>query len=175
MSYFHSRLLVNLTMFWTCFISNGVLAQNAAADLAEAETEIVQRLMQYDYVLDEQMSAKVGMCMDELMGGAWLLPAASTAEIRHSVAERARHAAENCAVAATGEKSRLVAELRAMTERQLKLAARLERPVADARLCVAKSPSTLQLRQCVTTAMGRPPLETDWVNWLRLYERRPAQ
>lgn len=175
MSSVRSVVQLTVAMFSMCSIFHSVLAQTASMDLADADTEVVQRLMQYDCVLDEQMSSKVGLCVDELMGGTWFLPDTPSSEVRRSVADRARHAAENCAVATSGEKSRLVAALRAMTERQLKLAARLEKPVADARLCVATSPSAPQLRNCITTAMGRPPLETNWVNWLRLYERRTGQ
>lgn len=175
MSYVHLWSRLTLAILFACNIPQNVLAQTTNQDLTNAEVEALYRLIQYDYVLDSHLSSAVGLCVDELMGGIWLLPDAPSSTVRNSVTGRVRHAAENCAVATTGEKSRLVAELRAMTERQLKMAARLEKPVADARLCVATSPSTPLLRNCVTLAMGRPPSETDWVNWLRLYERRTSQ
>lgn len=175
MSYVHIWGQLILAILFACNISQNVLAQTTNQNLSNAEMVALYRLMQYDYVLDSHLSSAVGLCVDELMGGIWLLPDAPSSTVRNSVTDRVRQAAENCAVATTGEKSRLVAELRAMTERQLKMAARLGKPVADARLCIATSPSTSQLRNCVTLAMGRPPLEPDWVNWVRLYERRTSQ
>lgn len=137
-----------------------------------AETALVQRIFQYESVLGSELKPKVAFCVDEAMGKSWFLGDAPTLEIRKSLVEKLRRSAETCAVVTSTEKARLAAELRAMTERQLKLAQRLEVPIAAARVCVTTSPTPMDFRTCLTKALGKPPAEVDWGYWMVLFERK---
>lgn len=158
-----------------CLAAHNAFAQTNEDSLLQSDVAVVQRLLQYELVLDSPINSKVGLCVDELMGKTWFLSADPASEVRQSVVDKVRQAEESCAVANSGKKSRLAAEIRAMTERQLKLALRLEKAVANARICVSTSPTTTELNNCITTVQGTPTLAIDFDYWLRLYEHRIFQ
>jgi hypothetical protein len=148
---------------------NGALEGGVISDI---KVPLLQRIIQYESVLGFELKPKVALCVDEAMGSIWFLGDDPSLEVRQSIAYKLRNVAESCAVAMSSEKARLAAQLRALTERQLKLAQRLEMPVATARACVAKSATPTEFRNCISKVLRNPPDETDWGYWMVLYERK---
>jgi hypothetical protein len=164
-----SRLLFGAML---CIGSQIAYSQPDLKPLDETNGALLQRIIQYESVLGFELKPKVALCVDEAMGSIWFLGDDPSLEVRQSIAYKLRNVAESCAVAMSSEKARLAAQLRALTERQLKLAQRLEMPVATARACVAKSATPTEFRNCISKVLRNPPDETDWGYWMVLYERK---
>lgn len=157
-------------VFLVCLGSLNAMSQPASI-LDEPDVALVQRILQYEFVLGSELKPKIALCLDEAMGSSWFLEADSTLEIRQSVVEKLRRTVETCTVATSSEGSRLAAQLRAMTEGMLKKAQQLEIPISSARVCISKEISPAEFRNCITKALGKPPAEVDWGYWMILFER----
>ena len=147
-------------------------SQAASSTFFEANGALLLRVLQYETVLGFELEPKVSLCVDEAMGRHWFLGDDPSQVVRQSTSDKLRQLADTCPVALSSEKARLAAQLRALTERQLKLAQRIEKPAAVARGCITKSTSAAELKICLTSVFGKPPPESEWGHWLVLYERR---
>jgi len=153
-------------------VSQTAFSQVTSSTLFEANGALLLRVLQYESVLGFELNPKVSLCVDEAMGRHWILGDDPSQGVRQSTSDKLRQVADTCPVALSSEKARLAAQLRALTERQLKLAQRIEKPAAVARDCLTKSTSAAELRICLTSVFGKPPPESEWGHWLVLYERR---
>ena len=153
-------------------VSQTIFSQPVISSLNELDGPLLLRVIQYESVLGFELKAKVALCVDEAMGNQWFLGDDLSQEVRNSTKDRLRQVADTSPVALSSEKARLAAQLRALTERQLMLAQRIEKPAAVVRNCMNKSISTVEFRKCLTSVFGKPPPEPEWGHWLVLFERR---
>ncbi len=164
-----SRLFFSVMLYLGSQIA---FSQPSQKPLDDTNDALLQRIIQYESVLGFELKPKVALCIDDAMGRIWFLGDDPSLEVKQSTAYKLRNVAESCAVAMSSEKARLAAQLRALTERQLKLAQRLEMPVATARACVAKPSTATEYRNCLSKVLRTTPDETDWGYWMVLYERK---
>lgn len=175
MNFRYRQSLCSMVYLLIGLAAHNSFAQVSGASSINLEDALVQRVLQYEFALNSQLSPQVGLCVDELMGGTWILPDDTSAEIRPSEALRLRQSIETCAVATSGENSRVVAGLRAMTEHQLKLKVGLEKSLPDSRTCLKNNHSSVDLDACITKAMGKPPSQAGWKYWQSLLEHSSIQ
>lgn len=172
-----SSKLSNETRFLVCFplclAVFTAFAQSPISDFRDHTT--LQRVLQYEFVLGTDLGTKVGVCIDDAMGNVWLLGEDPSQELRPSVLSNLRQASETCAVRMSTQKARLAAQLRGMTERQLKLAMKLDQSVNASRKCLKQAGTTETFRACITTAMGKPSTENEWGFWSVLIQRVAIQ
>lgn len=154
-----------------CLAAFSAFAQSQDSTSGEVDGATLQRILQYESVLGSELSTKVGICVDDAMGKAWIIDEDLSQEIRPSVLSNLRHASERCAVTMSSQKGRLAAQLREMTERQLRLAMKLDQPVAASRHCVKTAGSTEAFRTCIAKVFGKPPTENEVGFWNVLIQR----
>jgi hypothetical protein len=152
-----------------CLATLTAFAQSQVSD--SQDSTALQRVLQYEVVLGTELSTKVGICVDDAMGNAWLFGEDPSQGIRPSVLSNLRHASETCAVTMSTQKGRLAAQLREMTERQLKLAVKLDQPANASRNCLKTAGATEAVRACIGTAIGKPLTESEWGFWNLLLQR----
>lgn len=160
------RFVVSLQICLAAFAS---FAQSQISSSGEGAT--VQRVLQYEFLLGNELGTKVGICVDDAMGKEWFLDEDLSQEIRPSALNNLRSASEKCAVTMSAQKGRLAAQLRTMTEHQLKLAMQLDPTVNASRNCLKTSRATEAIRACIATAMGKPPTENEWGFWKVLIQK----
>jgi hypothetical protein len=150
-------------------------AQIQDSTSGEVDSGTLQRILQYESVLGNELSTKIGVCVDDNLGKAWFIDDDTSQEIPSSVLNTLRQASETCAITMTPQKGRLVSQLREMTERQLVLSKKLDQPVADSRKCV-KTPGTIEaFKSCISKATGKPPTEIELRFWTVLIQRSTFQ
>ncbi|MEO8122250.1 MAG: hypothetical protein ABI606_23370 [Rhodoferax sp.] len=172
---FYFQLVLICVFFGLLVAAQETSAQTKTTALSDTDAAVLQRLAQYEYILDSKLSTKVGLCVDEIMGEKWILPDDPAVDIRQSVIDKTRRSAESCAVATNGEPSRLVAAMRRQMEQRLALAIRLDQSHAATQNCVINSSSPDGLKGCLTIALLKTPSEIDLSYWLGVYARRTAQ
>lgn len=158
-----------------CLAAFATFAQTPDSNSVDEDSSALQRILQYESVLGSDLSTKVGICVDEAMGKAWIIDVEPSQEIRPSILSNLRHASETCAVTMSAKKGRLAAQLREMTERQLLLAMKLEQPVAASRACLKTASSTVVFKSCITKAIGKLPNENEMGFWNELVQRFTSQ
>jgi hypothetical protein len=158
-----------------CLAAFATFAQTPDSNSVDLDSSALQRILQYESLLGSDLSTKVGICVDDVMGKAWIIDGDPSQEIRSSVLGNLRHASETCAVTMSSQKGRLAAQLREMTERQLQLAMKLEKPVAASRTCLKSSTTTDAFRTCIAKVIGKPPTEIEMDFWSVLIQRFSSQ
>lgn len=154
------------------FSSSTLFAQTAPETLADADTALLQRIAQYEFLLDSKLTTNIGLCVDELMGELQVVPSDPTVEVQQSVLDKVRRSSETCAVATNGGNSRLVAGLRRQLDERLALAVQLENAHTSSQSCLIASTSSEGLKTCLTNAIGKAPSVFDWRYWVGIFERK---
>lgn len=158
-----------------CLAAFTAFAQSQDSTSSEVDGSTLQRILQYESVLGSELSTKVGVCIDGALNKAWIIDEDLTKEVQPSVLSNLRRASETCAITMSSRKARLAAQLREMTERQLQIAMRLEKPVTASRNCLKTTGTSETLKACITTAIGKPPTQKEWGYWTLLIQRANLQ
>lgn len=150
-------------------------AQSQDSTSSEVDGSTLQRILQYESVLGSELSTKVGICIDDALNKAWIIDEDLTKEIKPSVLSNLRRASETCAITTSSQRTRLAAQLREMTERQLRLAMKLDQPVTASRNCLKTTGTSETHKACIATAIGKLPTENEWGYWTLLIRRANLQ
>lgn len=132
----------------------------------------LQRFAQYELLAGVELDGRLSVCVDDVLGQGWLLEPNGSTEIRPAVMEKLRRTIEGCSALNGGTAKRLTSQLREMTERQLALAQRLEKPANQVRGCVNDSKTSDVFRACLSQAVGTSNSAQQWNKWRVIFERK---
>jgi len=169
------QLLALMPVLISLVSLNAQPSQVGVTEANEAQMlQLVQRVLQYEILLDMRLEPNLALCIDEKHHGAWMLPAKSSSEISAQATERVRRTLEICQTGLAGEKDppRLAGQIKAGLNERLQLAMKLDAAKEPIRKCLSQSRTQDALKTCMNSASPDTSTNSDWWRWAALFARQ---